>query len=39
MTMLMYGVVSDDDVDVWCLMTMLMYGVVSDDDVDVWCGV
>ena len=29
--------VSDDDVDVWCLMTMLMYGVVSDDDVDVWC--
>ena len=31
--------VSDDDVDVWCLMTMLMCGVVSDDDVDVWCGV
>ena len=29
--------VSDDDVDVWCLMMMLMYGVVSDDDVDVWC--
>ena len=29
--------VSDDSVDVWCLMMVLMYGVVSDDDVDVWC--
>ena len=29
--------VSDDSVDVWCLMMMLMYGVVSDDSVDVWC--